>query len=182
MRRTRVRLGRSRNNPVSRRKEAGADDRTRYRIACATLDHGARKVGKPLARVDAQDLLAWWSCAHLGSYCVPADVPAQAVRAAEALAGAGPLAESVERALRAAAAVGAGVVITMEPTTPALVHTVARSAARPDRPAAVRRIGPIRTSPRRWPRLPVVLRTSGSPDIDVGQVRCGMAVSSTGCR
>lgn len=117
--------------------EAGVDDRTRYRIACATVERAARIQGEPIAHVDANDLLAWLEGIESATVVPPEGIADFAAAVRPALAGSGPLAEAVDAALRRMAGAGAGLVITLAPIAPDAV-AVTRAASRPDRPATVR--------------------------------------------
>jgi hypothetical protein len=119
--------------------EAGADDRTRYRIACATVERGVRTIGTPLARVDADDLLAWMDGTETVTVHSPDHVPVLRAEAAHALDGSGPLCTAVIRACEQAIAQQAGLVVTVEPDVGA--HgAVARALAPPNRPVRARTI------------------------------------------
>lgn len=119
--------------------EAGADDRTRYRIACGTVERGAREAGTAAAHVDAGDLLAWLDSAPVRTVYTPAQVGPFALRAAEALAGSGELARAVAYAVGRAGRERAGLVVTLEPFTS---QQVVRAGTRPDRPVLARTIVP----------------------------------------
>lgn len=117
--------------------EAGADDRTRYRIACATVERAARIQGTPMAHVDADDLLAWLEGIESATVVPPVGIADFTAAVRPALAGSGPLAETVDTALRRIGGAGAGLVITLTPVAPGTV-AVTQAAGRPDRPATVR--------------------------------------------
>lgn len=117
--------------------EAGADDRTRYRIACATVERAARIQGEPVAHVDADDLLAWLEGTDPATVLPPERIADFAATVEPALAGSGSLAEAVDAALRRVAGAGAGLVITLTPIAPPGA-AVTRAGGRPDRPATAR--------------------------------------------
>lgn len=121
--------------------EAGGDDRTRYRIACATVERGARTIGTVVARVNADDLLAWMQGTPTSTVHPPSRVAALKAGAAEVLAGSGPVAAAVANACEAAIAQQAGLVITVEPDVSA-DESVARASSQPERPVQARSILP----------------------------------------
>ena len=119
--------------------DAGADDRTRYRIACATVERGVRTIGTPLVRVDAHDLLAWMDGIETHTVHPPEDVPGLRAEAVRALDGSGPLGAAVSRACEQAIAQRAGMVVTIEPIIG--VHgTVVRAGSQPERPLRARAV------------------------------------------
>jgi hypothetical protein len=119
--------------------EANSDDRTRYRIACATVERGVRKIGAPVTRVDAEDLLSWMDGSEIATVHPPGRVAALSASAAEALDGSGPLGVAVARACEDALAAQAGLVITLEPNVGGH-STVVRASSRPSRPVRTRSI------------------------------------------
>lgn len=119
--------------------EAVADDRTRYRIACTTVERAARHVGRPVVHVDAADLLAWFEGQPLRSVHTPREVPEFAEASAAALHGSGDLEEAVAAAIRQALEAQAGLVITVGPSYVSSAAVVC-STARPTRPVASRTI------------------------------------------
>jgi hypothetical protein len=121
--------------------DASADDRTRYRIACATVERGARKIGRPIARFDADDLLAWFDGTPLATVHPPDRVPRFGATAAAALRGSGALATGVTSAVNQQIARRSGLVITIEPGGPEGDGAV-RAPSRPQRPAAARSVLP----------------------------------------
>jgi len=117
--------------------EAAAEDRTRYRIACATIERAARKIGTPVAHVDATDLLAWFEGQPLRTVHTPTEVAEFAQTSAAALHGSGGFGKAVAAATRKALAAQAGLVITVEPSYLGSADVV-RSDTRPPRPVASR--------------------------------------------
>lgn len=122
--------------------DASEDDRTRYRIACATLERGARSLGTEVARVHAEDLLAWLQGEATPSVLPPEDVAPFADGLARTLAGSGALAGAVRSALVSITDARAGLVITLRPD--AGDDTVVRAPFRPDRPTRSRSVLPDR--------------------------------------
>jgi hypothetical protein len=131
--------------------EAGADDRTRYRIACATVERGAREAGTATACVDAGDLLTWLSGVSVRTVYTPDQVPGFAASTAAGLVGSGPLAPAIAQALEHTVQQDAGLVITVEPFAS---QDVIRAGHRPDRPALTRTIAPAPSVAARLARLP----------------------------
>jgi hypothetical protein len=131
-------------NVVERRVrtgEAGTDDRTRYRLACATVERGARKIGTRLAQVDASDLLAWMGGTLSMNVHPPERVATFMAETTGALDGSDALGVEFVRACRVAIAERSGLVITLDPAVGA-GEGVTRAASRPDRPVAARNIAP----------------------------------------
>ena len=107
--------------------EAAADDRTRYRIACATIERAARKIGSPVVHVDAADLLAWFEGQPLRTVHTPTEVSKFAQISASALHGSGGFGEAVASATQKALDAQAGLVITVGPSyveSADVVHSV----------------------------------------------------------
>jgi hypothetical protein len=121
--------------------EAGSDDRTRYRLACATVERGARKIGTRLARIDAGDLLAWMGGTLSTNVHPPERVATFMAETTGALDGSGALGVEFARACRAVIAARSGLVITLDPGVD-FGRGVVRAASRPDRPIAARNITP----------------------------------------
>ncbi len=131
-------------NVVERRVrtgEAGSDDRTRYRLACATVERGARKIGTRLARLDAGDLLAWMGGTRSSNVHPPERVANFMAEVTGALDGSAAFGVEFVQACQAAIAERSGLVITLDPDVGA-GQGVARAASRPDRPVAARNIAP----------------------------------------
>lgn len=119
--------------------EAAVDDRTRYRIACATIERAARKIGSPVAQVDAADLLAWFDGQPLRTVHTPTEVAQFAQASAAVLDGSGGFGEAVEAATRKALVAQAGLVITVGPSYVGSADVV-HADTRPPRPVASRAV------------------------------------------
>lgn len=119
--------------------EAGADDRTRYRIACATVERGVRKIGTVLAKVNAEDLLAWMVGTETATVHPPEQVAMLQAHVAEGLDGSGPLGAAVIRACEQVLVQRAGLVITVEPDVGAY-GVIVRASSQPSRPVRARAI------------------------------------------
>lgn len=120
--------------------DASEDDRRRYRIACATLERGARIRGIEVARVDVEDLVAWLQGEATSSVLPPDAVASFADSLARTLAGSGTFAEALLTALTSITNARAGLVITLRPG--AGDTAVVRATFRPDRPAHARSVLP----------------------------------------
>lgn len=129
---------------IARRIEsghAGADDRTRYRIASATIERGARKLGRPEGRFDATDLLAWLQGTATPTVFPPHQVATFGKSTAIALAGAGDFAIEMQRVINTVMFIQAGLIITLDPYVDPTVK-VFRATTRPDRPSVARSVLP----------------------------------------
>jgi len=120
--------------------DASEDDRRRYRIACATLERGARIQGVEVARVDAEDLLAWRQGEATSSVLPPDAVASFTDSLARTLAGSGKFADTLLAVLTSITNARAGLVITLRPY--AGDTAVVRANVRPDRPAHSRSVLP----------------------------------------
>lgn len=172
-------------NVIDRRlrsAEASSDDRTRYRIACATVERGARKIGTQLAQVDADDLLAWMSGNQITTVHPPERIDGLIAETAAALDGSGAVGAAVARSCAAAAAQHAGLVITLEPES-VIGREVARAPSRPERPVPARAVTPDPELADQLSRLPRTAdlvfkgdtRRLRSADILRGQIRAAIS-------